>query len=280
MKKMFLISLVCLCVCCGESPKKNVASAKKNIAPSEDTIASQKNYINFESSEELLKKINKSKNLFSKERDIGVNYKGWTSSYTDSVQLIKKRIGTKYNIYLYTYQYTPPEYAAFHTEYLEINNLKISIDSLLRKGHNDVIEKNPYFYFHTVSYLHFGKNDYVLIELGNRNFNMNGDIFSYLLIKMHKSQLISTWLFYNGYQDEKVFADFDNDGELDYLDWGTRKNEISLYSLKKDSLIKNKEKFIFVVPSKEFIKFEETYHESNDWYYIVDKSKSNWFFKF
>ncbi|WP_194138994.1 hypothetical protein [Flavobacterium hungaricum] len=273
MKKMFLISFVCMCVCCGESPKKNITSPKNNIA-------SQKNYIDFESSEKLFNKISKTTNLFKNKKETQIDYEGDTQSLSDSIILVKKRIGTKYNINLYTYLYTPPTYAAFHSEYLKINNLKISIDSLLYKEHNNVIEKHPYFYFRTVSYLHFGKNDYILIELQNRNFNMNGDITSYLLIKMHKSTLISTWLFYNGYHDEKVFADFDNDGELDYLDWGTRKNEISLYSLKKDSLIKNKEKFIFVVPSKEFIEFEETFHDSNDWYFIVDKSKSNWFFKF
>ncbi|MDA6069698.1 hypothetical protein NJT12_08705 [Flavobacterium sp. AC] len=50
-----------------------------------------------------------------------------------------------------------------------------------------------------------------------------GTIFSYLLIKMDQNQLIGFWLFYNSFYDARVFADFDSDGELDYLDWGVRK---------------------------------------------------------
>lgn len=268
MRKILLIGFVFFFVWNGESQKTNIVSKNK--------------YVDFKSPEELLNKLNKLTNLFSKKEDVEFYYEGETQSVVnnDSISLVKKTIGKKYNFYLYTYRYTPPAYALFHSEYLEINNVKISIDSLLNKEHNNIIEKDPYFYFRTVSYLHFGKNNYILVGLENRKFNMNGSTFSYLMIKIDKNQLISSWLFYNGFNDERVFADFDNDGELDYLDWGTRKNRISLYNIKKGSLVKNKDKFIFVLPTKGQTEYEQTHGISNDWYSIVDKSKSNWFFKF
>ncbi|KFF02608.1 hypothetical protein B0A68_05315 [Flavobacterium reichenbachii] len=109
---------------------------------------------------------------------------------------------------------------------------------------------------------------------------MDGGIFSYILIKMDEDKVIGSWLFYNGFDDQRVFADFDNDGELDYLDWGVRKNRISLYTIKKDSLVNNRDKFIFVLPTKGQTEYEDTHGISNEWYSIVDKSKSSWFFKF
>jgi len=268
MKKIFLIIFVFFFVWNGESQKKNIVSKNK--------------YIDFTSPEKLLNEINKLTDLFIEKEDVEFYYEEETKSVVnnDSISLIKKRIGTKYNFYLYTYRYTPPAYAIFHSEYLEINNVKISIDSLLNKEHNSIIEKDPYFYFRTVSYLHFGKNDFILIQLENRNFNINGSIFSYILIKMDGNQVIGSWLFYNGFDDERVFADFDNDGELDYLDWGVRKNKISLYNIKKDSLVRNKDKFIFVLPTTGQTEYERTHGISNDWYSIVNKSRSNWFFKF
>lgn len=268
MKKILIIIFVFSFVWNGVSQKKHIVSKNK--------------YVDFRSPKKLLSKLNKSTNLFIEKEDVEFYNEGDTQSVinNDSTSLVKKRIGTKYNFYLYTYKYTPPSYDIFHSEYLEINNVKISMDSLLYKEHNNVIEKHPYLYFRTVSYLHFGKNDFILIGLENRNFNMNGSIFSYILIKMNKNQLIGSWLFYNGFDDERVFADFDNDGELDYLDWGVRKDKISLYSIKKDSLVKNKDKSIFVLPTKGQIKYERIHGISNDWYSIVDKSRSSWFFKF
>lgn len=251
-----------------ENPKQ-----KKNL--------SKNKYTDFRSPEKLLNKLNRLTNLFNEKEDVEFYYEGETQSTVnnDSISLVKKRIGTKYKFYLYTYKYTPPTYAMFHSEYLEINNVKISIDSLLNKVHNTIIEKNPYLYFKTISYLHFGKNDFILVGLENRNFNMNGSIFSYLLIKIDENQLISSWIFYNGFDDERVFADFENDGELDYLDWGVRKNKISLYNIKNYSLVKNNDRFVFVLPSKGQTEYERTRGISNDWYSIVDKSKSRWFFK-
>lgn len=262
MKKIFVIGFVILFVKYGESQTKN-------------------RYADFRSPENLLNKINKSTSLFHKKEDVEFYCEGETQALlnNDSISLVKKRIGRKYNFYLYTYRYVPFSYAAFHSEYLEINNVRISIDSLLNKEHNSIIEKNPYLYFRTISYLHFGKNDFILVGLENRNFNRSGTIFSYLLIKMDKNKLIGSWLFYNGFDDERVFADFDNDGELDYLDWGVRKNRISLYTIKKDSLLKSKTKFIFVLPTKGQTEYERARGISNDWYSIVDRSRSNWFFK-
>lgn len=268
MKKILLISFAIFFVWNGESQTKNILRKNK--------------YADFSSPEKLLNKLNKLTNLFNEKEDIEFYYEGETQSIVnnDSISLVKKRIGTKYNFYLYTYQYTPPSYTIFHAEYFEINHVKISIDSLLNKSHNNVIEKNPYLYFRTVSYLRFCKNDFILIGLENRNFNMNGTIFSYILIKMDKNLVKDSWLFYNGFYDERVFADFDNDGELDYLDWGVRKNRINLYNIKKDSLVKKNDKFIFVLPTKGQTQYERTHGISNDWYSIVDKRKSSWFFKF
>lgn len=267
MKKKLLVIFAFFLIYNAESQKKHIPSKNK--------------YVDFRSPEKLLSKLNKSPNLFNKKEDIEFYYQGDTESLVDNdfTSLVKKQIGTKYNFYLYTYKYTPPSYVIFHSEYLEVNHVKISIDSLLNKEHNTIIEKNPYLYFKTISYLNFGQNDFILISLENRNFNMNGNIFSFILIKLNKNQVIGSWLFYNGFDDERVFADFDNNGELDYLDWGVRKNSINLYNIKKNSLIKNKDKFIFVLPTKGQTQYERTHGISNDWYSIVDKSRSNWFFK-
>ena len=44
-------------------------------------------------------------------------------------------------------------------------------------------------------------------------------------------------------ESPKCFGDFDNDGDLDYLNWGFNKNKIELYSLSGNEFYLNNKEY-------------------------------------
>jgi hypothetical protein len=197
-----------------------------------------------------------------------------SSNFTDSMYMKRVEISSKFDVNLFTYYYTPSNYKMNHKEYIKVNDLLISLDSLLKLDYNKIIEKDPYIYWRNISFFKMGDHDYILLQGQSRNIYMHEGVISYLLFDFVKNHFQNVWLFYNGYFQKSVFNDFNGDGNLDYLSWGLNMENINLYHLNKE-LVKDSFYHLRVKPNKN--QFENGQNNILDWYTDIDKNASIWF---
>lgn len=210
---------------------------------------------------------------FKSNQRIPSYFVGFTmTNSVDSLNIIKITLSKKYNLELYTYEYVPNDFEKYHSEYLEYNGEHIYIDSLLNQSHNTLIEKNPYVSITEMSDFEFNGDNFILLTCENRNFYRNGTIRSYILIQLNNGQILGSWMFYNAYEDKNVFADYDRDGQLDYLSWRLNDDTINIYKLNGKSFIKDETHYIKLKYDKKAIDSEL------DWLYKINYKKSKWFF--
>lgn len=200
------------------------------------------------------------------------------SNSEDSLQMKMVTIAKDNDIKLFTYQYTPSDYSRFHDEYFTIKDTKVLIDSLLKEGHNHIIEKNPYIYWQEVNSFRYNEHNYVLLTGESRLSYMNGVVYSFLLVQFTDKHFDNVWLFYNGYDSKVVFNDFNGDDTLDYIDWGVNKETISLYSFKDNMLYKDSEHYVKVEPTPDQKEYWKQWGKNLDWYTVINAKESKWFY--
>lgn len=248
-------------------------SLSSNKKISDDTIMAQ----NIENRDSLFTSLSKNDEaiIFTQIDTIPFYWEGSTySEFSDSIYMKEIKISTQDSIKIFTYHYTPSDYTMNHEEYIKIGSISISIDSLLKKKHNKIIEKKPYIYWENISFFKMKEHHYILVEGKSRNIYTHEGIKSYLLFDFVENQFQNVWLLYNGYFEKTVFNDFDGDGNLDYLNWGLNMTNISLYHFYKD-LVKDTKFYLIIKPSKDQSDDKEC--NKLDWYREIDKNKSIWF---
>ena len=261
--KYFILIVLCF-LGCSVATNKYPSDKRENL------------FLNIDE-DNLVRILSKNKELeYINLTELPFYHQGFTDSESkDSILLRKITLSKEMDVNVYVYKYQPREYHIYHEEYLEINNIKYSIDSLLRLEHNEIIEQHPYIFWRKTCSFFFNKHEYLLVQGQSRNIYSHEGIISYLLFDFIDNKLENVWLFYNGYLSKSIFNDFDDDGNLDYLRWGLNMKQIDLLHIIGNKLMKDSQNYLVVTPSED--QYKDWKNGKMDWYSKVNLLKSKWF---
>lgn len=246
------------------------------------------NFSNYQNLEEFsFDKLKREKIIF---KDISLKE---DEIYGDRISLVKEanssktpilhsiKLSNEYELFHGCYDSIPANGQESNNEYLEYYDTRININLLLENNSNKekISNQNYILFTKSIDFFEFNKEQFILLSARDRRFFRNLEINYWILLKVKNKSLIKAFCFIDGYQGgNDCFADFNNDGVLDYMNWNFLKNKISIYSLRKDNFEINKKHFIKLKQSK----------EQNDMtkdlgfvlvYDLFDKKNSKWFYK-
>jgi len=166
------------------------------------------------------------------------------------------------------------------TEFLEAFGEKISIDSMIRYNANGLkVDKMEYVKFDDTNYYFtFGERNFIVLGAQQRRFYRNRQWYYMFLLELDHGKLKNCFAFINTPEDSvNCFGDFNNDGNLDYIDWREKERLIRIFSLSGDHFVKDKIHFIIVKPTKGDLQ----YMNSGDVppkFKIIDVRSSKWWY--
>lgn len=195
---------------------------------------------------------------------------------TVTPQLYNIKLSKEQKIFHECYNYITDK-----TEYLTYYNQKLNIDSLLIHNSNNHVfkERNHVLFTGDIVSFNFKGNEFILLSARDRLFLRNTERNFWIVLQVENKKIIDCFSLIDGYvAGPDCFADFNNDGYLDYLNWRTKEEKIEFYSLKQNKIVKDENHFIIVKPSKnQIILMNEDDIETL--YEILDRKSSKWFFK-
>ena len=195
---------------------------------------------------------------------------------TSEVKKIQIKLSPSMEIYHYCNNYLMLKDSPIYFESIRFYDSIVSIDKMIKNNVNKIKIENTRIVFNK-SIFHFkiGNKEYVLLGASDREFYRNIERNYWILLEVKGKNIKNIYSFIDGYSENpKCFGDFNDDGELDYLNWYFNKNKIELYTLSKNEFLLQKKEYIYVVPTIEeremlrrgkFVTFS-----------ILDKKKSKW----
>jgi hypothetical protein len=163
-------------------------------------------------------------------------------------------------------------------EYLLYLNNKINLDSLFSNAINGSTKYQTYVKFEDYYKFKFNNKDFVVFRVTERRFFSNVLYYHLILLESKNEKIVASYAFIDCPENTlKCFGDFNFDGNLDFIDWKKNEEKISLYSLKGNKFIKEKQ-YIIVKPTKEQQNYKNHYDDLFN-YSSIDKKKTKWFYK-
>lgn len=164
------------------------------------------------------------------------------------------------------------------TEYLLYLNNKINLDSLFSNAINGTTKYQTYVKFEDYNTFKFNNKDFVVFRVTERRFFSNVLYYHLILLEVKNEKIAASFAFIDCPEITlKCFGDFNFDGNLDFIDWKKNEEKISLYSLRGNKFIKQKQ-YIIVKPTKKQQNYINHYDDLFN-YSLIDKNKTKWFYK-
>lgn len=197
----------------------------------------------------------------------------------NKLELISQRISKKRNLIFYHYNGIPNHKSKIKSESLKYNNQVFDINEIFTNNVTGYQINEPlYLFVSSPDYFSFNGEDFLLLTCENRVFRMDGRYIHYILMKIKNDKCTGIYTFYNGSEFSKCFGDYNNDGILDYVDWGVDNDTISIYNLKSNKFCRDEKHYIKVEPTEDQLEYWKQWGKNLDWYTKIDKYKSKWFY--
>jgi hypothetical protein len=165
-------------------------------------------------------------------------------------------------------------------EFLEAFGKKLSIDSMIRHNANGLkVDKMEYVKFDgTNYYFTFGDRNFIALYAQQRRFYRDRQWYYIFLLELEHGKLTNCFAFINAPEGSiNCFGDFNNDGNLDYIDWREKGRVIRVFSLSGDHFVKDKNHFIIVKPTRADLQYMKS-GEVPPKFKIIDVGSSKWWY--
>ncbi|MFD1604844.1 hypothetical protein ACFSJW_06035 [Flavobacterium artemisiae] len=165
------------------------------------------------------------------------------------------------------------------TEYLLYAKNKINLDSLFANAINSSTKYKIYIRFEDYYTFTFNSRKFAVFRVTERRFFSNVLYYHLILLELKNDRVVESFAFIDCPEVTlSCFGDFNFDGNLDFIDWRKKERKISLYSLRGNKFVKERQ-YIEVRPTKSEQNYESHYDDLFN-YSLIDKKNTKWFYSF